>query len=131
MMHYTLDKSKHIKGRTTFQTLLRQAQGSFKYPYKLLYLPNSSADAKEHQMAVSVSKRRLKHAVDRNKIKRRTREAYRLNQSILDTLPPHRLLFIYAAKQEVLPYATIEAAIKYLLHKVSNEYNGKNSSITD
>lgn len=65
-----------------------------------------------NQVLFTVSKRNFKRAVDRNKIKRRMREAFRLNKSQLST--PQKLLigYIYTPK-EILPYAQIaEAMVK-------------------
>jgi len=45
------------------------------------YLPNLPADNECNQILISVSKKRFKRAVDRNKIKRLIKESYRLNKS--------------------------------------------------
>ena len=36
------------------------------------------------QLLISVPKKRFKHAVDRNRVKRQVREAYRKNKSLLE-----------------------------------------------
>ena len=48
------------------------------FPLRVLYLQTDDPDAAEVSMLVSVSKKRFHHAVDRNKVKRRVREAFRL-----------------------------------------------------
>ena len=58
------------------------------YPLRVVYreVPYTSGPAVK--VLLSVSKRRFKHAVDRNRAKRQLREAYRLNKKILiDALP--------------------------------------------
>ena len=72
-------------------------------------------------MLISVSKRYFKHAVDRNLVKRRTREAYRLNKSILlqkkDSPLPASIAFVYIGKK-IEDFAKIEKSMKSILHKM-------------
>ncbi|MBR5467417.1 MAG: ribonuclease P protein component [Bacteroidaceae bacterium] len=55
------------------------------YPIRAVYRYTEEAGIR---ILVSVSKKRFKHAVDRNRVKRQLREAYRLNKYILKTLEP-------------------------------------------
>lgn len=57
------------------------------YPIRLIYKPVARLphEAKA-QILISVPKRHLKHAVDRNRVKRQLREAYRLNKQLLVSL---------------------------------------------
>ncbi|WP_353722641.1 ribonuclease P protein component [Dyadobacter sp. 676] len=73
------------------------------------------------QVLFSVSKRHFKKAVDRNLIRRRCREAYRLHKSALAALPaetrPSYIAFLYLAK-EITSYDVIETAMKQSLKKL-------------
>ena len=60
------------------------------YPIRLHFIFHEDSDLPPCQAGVSVSKRHFKRAVDRNKIKRKIREAYRLNKHD----------FVYSLKKE-------------------------------
>ncbi len=72
---------------------------------------------------ISVPKKRLRHAVDRVQMRRRIREAYRLNHRDFATDPALRLDlgFVYVANA-VLPYATVEKAIRRILEALAEKY---------
>lgn len=72
-----------------------------------------------------VPKRNFKKAHDRNKIRRRMREAYRLNKnSIYDELKPADtkmvIAFIYTGKEEE-DYLTVETSIKKLFVAIADK----------
>ena len=74
------------------------------------------------QILISVPKKRLKHAVDRNRVKRQLREAYRRNKQLLhDGLPQdYRLLvaFIWLS-DELSPTSEVEERMVRLLKKIA------------
>jgi ribonuclease P protein component len=74
----------------------------------------------EALVAISVPKRVFKTAVARNRLKRRIREAYRLNKDGLYAKLAGRriaLMLLYIAKEE-LSYAEIEAGVKKMIRKL-------------
>lgn len=53
------------------------------FPLRVVYSPEGRPTLESTQVLFSVSKRRFKHAVDRNRAKRQLREAWRLHRGIL------------------------------------------------
>ena len=94
------------------------------YPLRVVYL---ASDRQDHtatlQLLISVPKRNLKHAVDRNRVKRLIREAYRSNRHILTNITSkHPTLSLSMAfiwlDSHVAEYATVENKIRNLLLRV-------------
>lgn len=67
---------------------------------------------------IMVPKRRLRHAVDRVKMRRRCREAYRLNHHVLPFDIPVDIAFVYVASS-LHPYADVERSMRRLLAKIT------------
>ena len=78
------------------------------------------------QVLISVAKRRLRHAVDRNRAKRQIREAYRLNKEILwENLPENTAIhlgFVWVADQPQ-DSALVHKRLVNLLHRVAEKIN--------
>ena len=81
------------------------------------------------QFALSVPKKAFKRAVDRNILRRRVREAYRLNKvelyKFVKNNPLHAekrfaFMVLYTAKEE-MPYSEIEKGIKKMIRKFKEE----------
>lgn len=74
------------------------------------------------QVAFSVSKRSFKHAVTRNLVKRRMREAYRKNKHVLYehlSANDRQIVFIIILKGSVIPdYEKVEAAMTAVIGKL-------------
>ncbi len=122
-MKNTFGKSEKLKKKKYFDTLFEKGKGITVYPIRMIFIPfnelyftGSEKLPKKTQVAFSAPKKRFKNAVDRNRIKRQMREAYRLNKSLLTK--PHAILWVYLPKEK-LDYSDIEKAIQKGLKKIN------------
>jgi len=74
---YTFKKEERLCNKKLIDGLFHSGSSFLCYPFKVSFnlIPAGQPAA---QVLIAVAKKRYKHAVDRNLIKRRTREAYRL-----------------------------------------------------
>ncbi len=82
-MANTLHKAERLNRKKVIEKMFAGGSRSFSlFPLRVVWLPVDELDAPV-SILVSVSKRRFKRAVKRNRVKRRVREAYRLNKQPL------------------------------------------------
>lgn len=115
-MNNKFTQEERLKSKTSIEKLFKEGKGLVKFPIKMQYMPHDSA---MHQVAITAPKRNFKRAVDRNRIKRQIREAYRTNKHILyaKDIPSQAIFFIYIGK-DMPTYATLEKRMKQCLNEL-------------
>lgn len=126
-------RGERLKSRKEIGRLFGKAgQSLSSYPLVLKYAETEEERGSfPFQAAFVVPKRKFKRAVDRNLIKRRVREAYRLQKQFLGPRPPvpgeleergkqYALMFIYSGK-EAMPFKYIEKKMEKLLTQLATK----------
>lgn len=123
MNQHKFKKEERLKSRKLITGLFENGKIIHAYPFKILYnFSNYKEQTSPVQMGVSVSKRNFKTAVARNRIKRKIREAYRLNKHALyQNLGSYNqklhLFVIYTTKIDE-DYQAIEKGIHAMIRKI-------------
>ena len=118
---YTLPRTERLKSRTRIERLFKEGKGGFVYPLRYVFLEEGEVPAASGGVAVmvSVSKRHHKRANMRNLLKRRMREAYRLNKPGLAEKyaagTKGLSLGLLYASNEAVDYSVIENAVKKII----------------
>ncbi|MBK7305760.1 MAG: ribonuclease P protein component [Chitinophagaceae bacterium] len=81
---YTFKKDEKLKSRKTIEQLFKEGKSFSNFPFRVLWQFTELAKAPV-QTGFAVSSKHFKKAVDRNRIKRLMREAYRLQKNELQT----------------------------------------------
>ena len=82
---YTFKKEEKLKSRKTIEQLFRDGRSFSVFPFRVLWKFTGTSVAPV-QTGFAVSSKHFKKAVDRNRIKRLMREAYRLQKNDLQNL---------------------------------------------
>ena len=80
-------KEERIVSNLLIETLFEKgnSQSLSAYPLRAVYLRTEHREGcAPVQLLISVPKKKFKHAVDRNRVKRQIREAYRKNKALLE-----------------------------------------------
>ena len=131
---FTLGKNERLKSRKQIEQLFKEGKSFVVNPYRVYYVVNGQLSMVNSslQFGVGVSNRNFKRAVDRNRIKRLTREAWRLQKNELKDLlkalsKELNVFFIYTGK-ELPDFATVKDKVAVALKKLSGKVNENNSA---
>ena len=95
---YTFRKEERLCSRKYLDLLFKNGSSFLLYPFRVSYLFIDEPADVQAQVVINVPKKRYKRAVDRNLLKRRIREAYRLNkeENFYTPLPTDRGLLLFS-----------------------------------
>ena len=90
------------------------------YPWRAVWRINSGRKVSNAQFLISVPKKRLRHAVDRVLMRRRCREAYRLNRALLPEGSGADIAFVYVGSS-LMSYRETERSMVRILSKIASK----------
>ena len=131
---FTLGKNERLKSRKLIEQIFNEGKSFSIQPYKTYYLFGKAHNIQYSifniQFATGVSSKNFKKAVDRNRIKRLTREAYRLQKKELQGVLKQKdlqlnIFFIYTGK-ELPDFNTTKEKVNVILNKMIKIVNENN-----
>ena len=121
----TFQKNERLCGKTTIDNLFINGRSINDSIFRLVWKVEEFDNSIIAQTLIVVPKKNIKNAVNRNFLKRRMREAFRIYKSALYEKIKSKqtkiaIAIIYQG-QEILPYKVIDAKIKLLLERLSEK----------
>ncbi len=113
---FTYPKKEKLKSRTLIKRVFEEGKVIKAYPILIKYV---EIDKEKHLVSVNVSKRIFKKAVDRIRLKRQLREAYRLNKSSLIQKPSKYAIMIGFIGKKKMDYKHIQTKVNQLLEEMN------------
>ena len=127
----TFRKEERLCSKKLIDNLFSKGKTFYVRPFKVVWIDMPLETPVPVQVLMLVGKRHVKNAVDRNKIKRRIREAYRKNKSLfydfLSQSGKQCAFVIMLTSAEKISYQETEKKIVLILQRLQSEYE-KNSN---
>jgi ribonuclease P protein component len=113
----TFSKEERLCSKKLLTELFTNGSSFLVYPYRVTWLAANPEQTIPAQVVIGVSKKKFKRSVDRNLIKRKIREAYRLNKaklfySYLISGDKKILLSLNYIGKEILEFDTLNNKLK-------------------
>jgi ribonuclease P protein component len=122
---FRFSKEERLAKKKIIEDLFAKGSSRQAFPVKVIFIPHPDKKQSAHQVLITVPIRNFKKAVDRNTLKRRIREGYRLNKALLSPVPTLCIAYIYIAK-EILPSLAIHKSICASMKELCDYYEKKN-----
>ena len=132
-MANTLHKVERLDKKKIIEKMFAGGSRSFSvFPLRVVYLPVEELEA-DASILISVSKRRFKRAVKRNRVKRQIREAYRVNKhELLNILVERKcrlaIAFIYLSDQ-LVESSIMEDRMRIALVRITEKMAAPNTDM--
>jgi ribonuclease P protein component len=134
LKQHTLSRNERLKSRKQIDKLFNSGNYFNLPPLRLSYLIDEGGENEALQLGVGVSVRHFKKAVDRNRVKRLIREAWRVQKQELASLAKakHRSLkvFIIYTGRELPDYQLVYEKTRSAIARLSTLINEADPSHT-
>ena len=113
-------KQERLCSQKLIDSLFQSGNRLMVFPYSIRWMASDKT-----QVLISAPKRKFRHAVDRNRIKRLTRECYRLHKpelySLLDQHNIHIAITITYIHTEILDFHTLQHRFDKILQQLNSQ----------
>lgn len=132
-VRYTFSKEERLTGKTNIDQLFNDGKSFNVFPFRVFYYVVDTPGGPAARLLIAIPKKKVKHAVDRNRLRRLVREAYRLNRTAfiasLETRSVQlHFALIFTGDSTGLTYKEVEAKIiscMAKLEKIITSESGK------
>ena len=123
-MSFKLPKNERLHSEKLIKELFEKGSSFFLFPFKVFYLDAPEGHIGTYQVLFSVSKKRIKKAVDRNVVKRRMKEAYRLSRHLMEeNTGRQRLIALIYVSNELSGFHVLLPKMQSILKKLNHAHS--------
>lgn len=130
---YTLGKNERLKSRKGIEQIFAVGKSFAQYPLRVLYIELDEPTAPTLQCAFSASTRHFKRAVQRNRVKRLMREAWRLQKNELtehlEGVSKKLAVFIIYTNSELPAYSLVFEKTSRLIQRLIEKIGKDNEAV--
>jgi ribonuclease P protein component len=121
---FTFSKQERLTGKTSIDQLFNEGKSFNLFPFRVFYNLFDYPDEPMVRLLIAIPKKKVKHAVDRNRLRRLVREAYRLNKPGFITGLETRsvslhLALVYTGESVELTFEEVEMKITDCLTRLA------------
>jgi ribonuclease P protein component len=122
---YTLSKDERLSWKRHIDLLFQEGKSFVAFPLRIIYYVVEKEMPAQTAILISIPKKKIKRAVQRNHIKRQVREAFRVRKPDLNSLLEEKNKFIQIAflymDKEAHSFQAIEKAMDKTLHLLQDK----------
>jgi ribonuclease P protein component len=122
---FEFPKNQKLCNETAVKKMFSNGKSFVVPPIRLVWKQDENLDNVAIKSIIVVPKKKLRLAANRNVVRRRMKEAYRLQKTELESSLKSKNIQLNIAiiyqKEEILPYKVIEEKIKLILGRLSEE----------
>jgi ribonuclease P protein component len=120
---FTFSKEERLTGKTSIDRVFNNGKSFSQYPFKVFYVQSDDLAGPAARLLIAIPKKKVRLAVDRNRIRRWVREAYRLNKTglfaCLESIPAKvHLALILTGEPAALTYKEVALKVPACLDKL-------------
>ena len=122
---FTLNASERLKSRKLMERVFKTGTRWNKFPFRVSFLIDNDTQDGIIKFGCSAPVRNFKKAVDRNRVKRLMKEAFRLEKhSLTELLKPKNarlIIFVIYTSPDLPKFETIKTSMNELVLKLKDE----------
>ena len=130
---FTLNASERLKSRKLMERVFKTGTRWNKFPFRVSFLIDNDTQDGIIKFGCSAPVRNFKKAVDRNRVKRLMKEAFRLEKpSLAELLKPKNarlIIFVIYTSPDLPKFETIKTSMNELVLKLKDEIQKHEANI--
>lgn len=130
---FTLNASERLKSRKLMERVFKTGTRWNKFPFRVSFLIDNDSEDGTIKFGCSAPVRNFKKAVDRNRVKRLMKEAFRLEKHLLAEQLKQKnarlVVFVIYTSPDLPKFETIKTSMNELVLKLKDEIQKHDSNL--